>query len=402
MAALLPLPVSHTPKRALDQQFALVDESSGVPSSVETGVNHARTLYNLAKSELSFATTREAMLRESSSDWASLDVPIPQTESSTATTTATGTAGGTVTVTVPTPLVSWRDIPPLQRRYLLLQRINSSNVLEMLHEIDPSLAALNVLTRETWRPSVTSSSASPSSTAAYYARELDTLDKGRWKQKQLQWIAWTFVGYERRHPERYLGKLLVVDTIVACLVQRYHRYQRNIARTSASLHHLSLTTGTPSSGSSGHATNTNSGSDTKRNALLKSKHVSSLQRFQEICDWSWPLCLTVSIQKSFVWNKGGGETTTGAKPAFVAAATPHRNTAPSSSSPWHADPRAAVQEEWQIEVTDGWWWVRAVFDAPLRQLIREVPTAYNSSTSTRYDGMWRWLTCCPRCCCCCV
>eukprot|EP01033_Poteriospumella_lacustris_P010441 gene10441-7424_t len=54
MAAPVPLPVSHTPKRALDQQFALVDDSSGAPSSVETGVNHARTLYSLAKSELSF------------------------------------------------------------------------------------------------------------------------------------------------------------------------------------------------------------------------------------------------------------------------------------------------------------------------------------------------------------
>lgn len=168
-----------------------------------------------------------------------------------------------------------------------------------------------------------------------------TVAKGSWYRKQLQWVIWSLVAHERKQPQQYLGHLITQDALVACLVARYRHFQRTDDSIS------SLTTTDP--------VGSHRKFNSARKPSKKCKHVSSLQRFQEICDWDWPLCVCMSVA-----------TKTNSSGAMASIGTNSHSKSPNKHS------STISTDNFHVEMTDGWWWIKVTIDGPLLSLLQTV------------------------------
>jgi hypothetical protein len=343
------------PARSLDAQFAKIDKleqgqqrpaNAVVPPWKDPTI--VEQLERVSRSELRFDSSRHFLLSSPHSKELQLEmlinsssfnghIPAKSSESD-----------------------SWQLNPELKRRFVLLQRFNSGNILELLGQVNPELCNVSKMCKHSVLALF--SNQLPPSWLAYYTDDIDGGDNSQWKAKQLQWIVWTLASYERTQPHLYLGQLLTLPNIMMCLVHRYHCFHRHIPRTSSLLSSISA--------------NLNNAILSSQHSLKKSSHLSALQRFQEICDWSWPLCVTISIQKSMVWN---GSTTQSSSTSVTSTTSkqPRIPIAPTStgkmtnSQSWHENSESILKEVWKLEITDGWWWIRIVLDSLLMNLIRQ-------------------------------
>jgi hypothetical protein len=151
----------------------------------------------------------------------------------------------------------------------------------------------------------------------------------RWAVMQLNWIVWTLISHQRRQPSLYPQGICTLYNIEECLRRRIELYYFKKAIDLKDCTPPAFATVKPAS-----------------QHFLKSGTMSPLHRCCEIISLVWPLCVCVSITSQM--NNSDG------KQIFI------------------------------VQITDGWYWARAIIDKDIENLIRRVSCTYFPSFNIHF------------------
>jgi hypothetical protein len=181
---------------------------------------------------------------------------------------------------------------------------------------------------------------------------VDSTDILTWIGMQVKWIIWTFASYERKYPEKYLGSLLTMQSLLQLVRQRWTAYNSRQPREIT--------------------TNLGPHQACSRSFGVTSD-MSPLQRCCAICTWAWPMVVCLCLSTSNNNHKSKSDINFG----FGFGQTRDNNALSTTES---------------AQITDGWWFAPVRLDAGLMDLVSKVLVRSFKCTALGMRGL---LLFCP-------